>query len=124
MQARLDKEDLRIELSVAALRKQTRQAVRKAADLEVSLGESVFQLLVPVPSAGRPPQASYLPPLCPCYVQSCSDAKSLEFSRLRLYSSLLSVNHQQHRCHFALLALPSATAVALQHLSDCLQRMV
>ena len=39
MQARLDAEDLRIELSVAALRKQTKQAVRKAANLEVSLGE-------------------------------------------------------------------------------------
>ena len=41
VQARLDAEDLRIELSVAALRKQTKQAVRKAANLEVSLGEVV-----------------------------------------------------------------------------------
>ena len=41
VQARLDAEDLRIELSVAALRKQTKQAVRKAANLEVSLGELV-----------------------------------------------------------------------------------
>ena len=38
IQARLDKEDLRIELSVAALRKETRKAVQKAADMEVTHG--------------------------------------------------------------------------------------
>ena len=38
-QARLDKEDLRIELSVAALRKQSKRAAQKAADLEMSQGE-------------------------------------------------------------------------------------
>ena len=39
VQARLDKEDLRNEMSVAALHKQTKKAVRQAADLEVTLGE-------------------------------------------------------------------------------------
>lgn len=39
IQERLDKEDLRIEVSVAAMHKQAKQAVRKAANLEVSLGE-------------------------------------------------------------------------------------
>ena len=40
IQERLDKEDLRIELSVAAMHKQAKQGVRKAANLEVSLGEA------------------------------------------------------------------------------------
>ena len=43
-QARLDKEDLRIEVSVAALRKQRKKAVKQAADLEVSLGKSVMHV--------------------------------------------------------------------------------
>ena len=41
IQERLDKEDLRIELSVTAMHKQAKQAVRKAANLEVSLGAGV-----------------------------------------------------------------------------------
>jgi len=40
IQERLDKEDLRIELSVAAMHKQGKQGVREAANLEVSLGEA------------------------------------------------------------------------------------
>jgi len=39
IQERLDKEDLRIELSVTAMHKQAKQAVQKAANLEVSQGE-------------------------------------------------------------------------------------
>ena len=42
VQARMDKEDLRIELSVAALRKQTKKAIRQAADLEVTAGKLVL----------------------------------------------------------------------------------
>lgn len=38
LQAQLDKADLRIEMSVAALHKQNQKAVRRAADLEVTLG--------------------------------------------------------------------------------------
>ena len=41
IQERLDKEDLRIELSVTAMHKQAKQAVQKAANMEVSLGEGV-----------------------------------------------------------------------------------
>ena len=48
MQARLNKEDLRIELSVAALRKQTKKAGQMAADLEVSLGEHVTPPVAPL----------------------------------------------------------------------------
>ena len=39
VQAHLDKADLRIEMSVAALHKQNQKAVRRAADLEVTLGK-------------------------------------------------------------------------------------
>ena len=48
MQARLNKEDLRIELSVAALRKQTKKAGQMAAGLEVSLGEHVTPPVAPL----------------------------------------------------------------------------
>ena len=37
-QVHLDKQDLRIELSVAALRKQAKKAVKAAANLEVTAG--------------------------------------------------------------------------------------
>lgn len=39
LQAQLDKADLRIEMSMAALHKQNQKAVRQAADLEVTLGK-------------------------------------------------------------------------------------
>ncbi|KAL0048541.1 hypothetical protein WJX82_005372 [Trebouxia sp. C0006] len=42
-QERLDKEDLRIELNVAAMHKQGKQGVRKAANLEVSVGIDSFE---------------------------------------------------------------------------------
>ena len=44
LQSHLDKEDLRIELSVAALHKKTRKAARQAADLEVTAGEALLRL--------------------------------------------------------------------------------
>lgn len=39
VQAQLDKADLRIEMSMAALHKQNQKAVKRAADLEVTLGK-------------------------------------------------------------------------------------
>ena len=45
VQAWLDKEDLRIEVSVAAVRKQTKKAVKQAADLEVTLGKHCIHLV-------------------------------------------------------------------------------
>lgn len=38
MQHQLDKQDLRIEMSVAALRKQAKKAAKTAADLEMTAG--------------------------------------------------------------------------------------
>ena len=48
LQAHLDKEDLRIELSVAALRKQSKRAAQQAAGLEVSSGEHTQHLICQV----------------------------------------------------------------------------
>lgn len=58
VQTRLDKEDLRIEMSVAALHKQTNKAVRQAADLEVTLGEHVAYV-GNVCHLARPPAANH-----------------------------------------------------------------
>ena len=110
MQARLDKEDLRIELSVAALRKQTQKAVRRAADLEVTLGEYILQFwlliglhhisprvkkmfvnnksmlnIFMVPIKSKPPSTAQSHLLC-CTLNSC---KSLA----------LDVEHQAMICH-------------------------
>lgn len=61
VQAYLDKADLQIEMSVAALHKQHQKAVRRAADLEVTLGKllltHISSLLPSLSTSNKSPEA-------------------------------------------------------------------
>lgn len=87
VQARLDKEDLRIEMSVATLHRQTKKAVRQAADLEVTLGE----------------HAAYVGNLC--HFSSSTSSKS---PRMALLSECLAFHIRMRRTPLSSVATQGA----------------